>query len=99
MEAGMAALFWGGDIRDRQSRMSPSRVKNAIWLIRRSQPSGEGGCGLRVHEFYGIHLRLDNPKIGRVDDAEVIGDRIAEDGPVFRHLLAQEMQNGFTEVA
>src|ERR1700704_4341372 len=33
--------------------MSPSRVKNAIWLIRRSPPaassrrSGEGGCGLR----------------------------------------------------
>src|SRR5207249_4931804 len=42
-------------------RMSPSRVKNAIWLIRRSPPaassrrSGEGGCGLRgppPHRIY-----------------------------------------------
>src|SRR5258708_14467734 len=54
--------------------------------------------GARCDKKLTIHLRLDNPKIGRVDDAEVIGDRIAEDGPVFRHLLAQEMQNGFAEV-
>src|SRR5262249_47592153 len=46
----------------------------------------------------GIHLRLENPKIGGVDDAEVVGDRIAEDSPVFRHLLAQEMQNRSAEV-
>src|SRR5204863_8354933 len=26
--------FLGRDIRDRRSRMSPSRVKNAIWLMR-----------------------------------------------------------------
>ncbi len=39
-----------------------------------------------------------NPKIGRVDDAEIVGNRIAEDGPVFRHLHAQEMQNGSAEV-
>ena len=39
-------------------------------------------------DFGGIPLYLDNPKIGRVYDAEVIGDRIAEDRPVFRHLLA-----------
>src|SRR5713101_6825663 len=45
-----------------------------------------------------IPLRLENPKIGRVDDAEIVGDRIAEDGPVFRHLHAQEMQNGSAEV-
>ena len=41
---------------------------------------------------------LEYPKIGRIDDAEIIADRIAEDGPVFRHLLAQETQNGITEV-
>ena len=46
----------------------------------------------------GIPLRLENPKIGRVDDAEIVGNRIAEDGPVFRHLHAQEMQNGSAEV-
>jgi len=45
--ARMSAPFLGRDIRDRRPRMSPSRVKNAIWLIRRSPPSGEGGCGLR----------------------------------------------------
>ena len=45
-----------------------------------------------------IPLRLEYPKIGRIDDAEIIADRIAEDGPVFRHLLAQETQNGITEV-
>ena len=45
-----------------------------------------------------IPLRLENPKIGRVDDAEIVGNRIAEDGPVFRHLHAQEMQNGSAEV-
>jgi ATP-dependent DNA ligase len=48
--------------------------------------------------FRGIPLRLENPKIGRVDDAEIVGNRIAEDGPVFRHLHAQEMQNGSAEV-
>src|SRR5271166_1375864 len=48
--------------------------------------------------FWGIPLRLENPKIGRVDDAEIVGNRIAEDGPVFRHLHAQEMQNGSAEV-
>jgi hypothetical protein len=45
-----------------------------------------------------IPLPLEDPKIGRIDDAEIVGDRIAEDGPVFRHLLAQETQNGITEV-
>src|SRR6516165_3018493 len=45
-----------------------------------------------------IPLRLEYPKIGRIDDAEIVADRIAEDGPVFRHLLAQETQNGITEV-
>ena len=45
-----------------------------------------------------IPLRLENPKIGRVDDAEIVGDRITEGGPVFRYLLAQEMQNRSTEV-
>src|SRR5215813_8507596 len=46
----------------------------------------------------GIPLRLEYPKIGRIDDAEIVGDRIAEDSPVFRHLLAQETQNGITEI-
>src|SRR5947207_11006161 len=45
-----------------------------------------------------IPLRPENPKIGGVYNAEVVGDRIAEDGPVFRHLLPQEMQNGSAEV-
>ena len=53
-------------------------------------------CCLRY--FLDIPLRLENPKIGRVDDAEIVGNRIAEDGPVFRHLHAQEMQNGSAEV-
>jgi hypothetical protein len=44
--ARLCALM-GRDIRDLWPRMSPSRVKNAIWRIRRSPPSGEGGCGLR----------------------------------------------------
>ena len=34
---------------------------------------------------------LENPKIGRAYDAEVVSDRIAEDRPVFRYLLVQEM--------
>ena len=46
----------------------------------------------------GIPLRLEYPKIGRIDDAEIVANRIAEDDPVFRHLLAQETQNGVTEV-
>jgi hypothetical protein len=45
-----------------------------------------------------IPLRLENPKIGGVDDAEIVGDRIAEDRPVFRYLLAQEMQNRSAEL-
>src|SRR5262245_61411029 len=45
-----------------------------------------------------IPLRLENPKIGGVDDAEIVGDRIAEDCPVFRYLLAQEMQNRSAEL-
>ena len=45
-----------------------------------------------------IPLRREYPKIGRTDDAEVVGNRVAEDGPVFRHLLAQETQNGIAEV-
>src|SRR5437588_12903770 len=48
--------------------------------------------------FLIIPLRPENPKIGGVYNAEVVGDRIAEDGPVFRHLLPQEMQNGSAEV-
>ncbi|MGD0025753.1 MAG: hypothetical protein ABSC37_14215, partial [Xanthobacteraceae bacterium] len=39
-----------------------------------------------------IPLRLENPKFGRIDDPEIIGDRIAEYRPVFRHVLAQELQ-------
>ncbi len=52
----------------------------------------------KIAALWDIPLRLENPKIGRVDDAEIVGDRIAEDGPVFRHLHAQEMQNGSAEV-
>ena len=48
--------------------------------------------------FPAIHLRPENPKFGGVDDAEIVGDRIAEDGPVLRHPLAQEMQDGVAEV-
>jgi hypothetical protein len=43
--------------------------------------------------FSCIPYALRTRKIGRVDDAEIVGNRIAEDGPVFRHLHAQEMQN------
>ena len=39
-----------------------------------------------------------NPKFLWVDDAEIVGDRIAEDCPVFRYLLAQEMQNRSAEL-
>ena len=46
--------------------------------------------GFRVSTT-GIPLCLENPKIGRAYDAEVVSDRIAEDRPVFRYLLAQEM--------
>ena len=35
-----------------------------------------------------IPLRLEYPKIGRIDDAEIVGDRITEGGPVFWCLLA-----------
>ena len=41
--------------------------------------------------LFSIPLCLENPKIGRAYDAEVVSDRIAEDRPVFRYLLAQEM--------
>ena len=36
-------------------------------------------------------LRFENPKIGRIDHSEIISDRIAEDGPIFRYFLAEEM--------
>jgi hypothetical protein len=32
----------------------------------------------------------ENPKICRIDDAEVVGDLVAVDMPVPRHLLAQK---------
>src|SRR5882672_1141587 len=51
--------------------------------------SGSSGC---------IPLFLENPKIGGVDDAKVVGDRIAEDGPFFWHFLPQEMQYGIAEI-
>ena len=49
------------------------------------------GRNMRMAPRWGgadIPLCLENPKIGGVDDAEIVGDRIAEDGPVFRHFLA-----------
>src|ERR1039458_2019246 len=45
-----------------------------------------------------IHLRLENPKIGRIDDAEVIRDRIAVSAPVFGDGVAQEAENGGAEI-
>ena len=65
-----------------------------------TEPWGQiRGIGSRIrHEYFRVDdailweiiipLRLENPKIGRIDDAEIVSDRIAEDGPVFRHLLA-----------
>ena len=53
---------------------------------------------LKSPDRSGIPLCLENPKIGGVDDAEIVGDRIAEDGPIFRYLLAQEFQGGSAEV-
>jgi ABC-type uncharacterized transport system substrate-binding protein len=41
-----------------------------------------------------IPLRLENPKIGRVDDAEIVSNRIAEDGPVFRHIVDPDRLSG-----
>jgi len=37
-----------------------------------------------------IPRSLQNPKIGRVNDTEVIGDLVAELEPIFRHCIAQE---------
>ena len=48
-------------------------------------------CGEYTSPKISIPLRLENPKIGGVDDAEIVGDRIAEDRPVSWYLLAQEM--------
>ena len=45
----------------------------------------------RLLRIEGIPLCRENPKIGRVYDAEVVSDQIAEHRPVFRYLLAQEM--------
>ena len=52
---------------------------------------------LKSPDRSGIPLCLENPKIGGVDDAEIVGE-IAEDGPVFRYLLAQEIQDRSAEV-
>lgn len=43
-----------------------------------------------------IPLRLENPKIGRIDDPEVAGDGIAIEMPVFWHFDAQEVQHSVT---
>jgi hypothetical protein len=56
------------------------------------------GLKHRFAEQDAILLCLENPKIGRIDHPEIIGDRIAESGPIFWHFLAQEMENGITEV-
>ena len=45
----------------------------------------------------GILLRFENPKIGGIDDAEVVGDGIAVKMPVVRHFDAQEGQHGGAE--
>ena len=45
------------------------------------------GARLLMSQENSIPLCLENPKIGGLDDAEVVADRIAEDGPVFRDLL------------
>ena len=52
--------------------------------------------GLRGSE--NILLRLENPKIGGIYDAEVIGDGIAIGLPVFGDLVAQEAEHGVTEL-
>jgi hypothetical protein len=45
-----------------------------------------------------ILLRLENPKLGRIYDAEVIGDGIAIGLPVLGDLVAQEAKDGVTEI-
>jgi len=40
----------------------------------------------------------ENPKICGIDDAEVVGDLVAVDRPVPRHLLAQKSQYRTSEI-
>ena len=46
-----------------------------------------------------ILCSLQDPKILRRDDAEVVGYGIAVDVPLSRHLLAQERQHRLTEIS
>jgi hypothetical protein len=39
-----------------------------------------------------------HPKILRIDDTEIVGDRIAEFGPVARHFFAQEIERRIGEL-
>ena len=54
---------------------------------------GPGGVSVRV-----IPSSRENPKICGVDDAEVVGDLVAVDAPVPRHLLAQKSQYRTSEI-
>ena len=53
-----------------------------------AEPRGSSCVLYDTYNTFCILLRLENPKIGRVDDAEIVGDRITEGGPVFWYLLA-----------
>jgi hypothetical protein len=47
---------------------------------------------------YGIPCSRHHPKILRIDDTEIIGDRIAEFGPVAGHFFAQEIERRIGEL-
>src|SRR5262245_31996898 len=84
---GWAKLWWPADCIQYGNQAQPSKKHSRFFSERIHAPADSF-----------IPLRLENPKIGRVDDAEIIGDRIAEDCPVFRYLLEREMQNRSAEL-
>ena len=45
-----------------------------------------------------FRLSFENPKIGRIYDAEVIADGIGVGAPVFWNFVTQESENGVTEI-
>src|ERR1700730_4000593 len=80
------ANCWPRKARGHVTAAPPRRPMNS----RRRISAPNSGAGI-VSAQMSIPLCRENPKIGRVYDAEVVSDRIAEDRPVFRYLLAQEM--------
>src|ERR1700719_2601679 len=75
-----------------------SSASSGVILVLLAGARGPENRRLSSSTSSNIHLRPENPKFGGVDDAEIVGDRIAEDGPVLRHPLAQEVQHGLAEI-